>query len=168
MCGITHDKKCVVLKTFSSNNKDRTVIFAPSDVVPRLVMFLEECKEEWGFARTVFIDSADAATIAEAQKSKRINNLVYEFVESWKKTKNITRVQLQQSWLHTEDFYIVDECKDYLDEMNVYGYNENGELDDANDHVIQGCQYAWLPYKKEIGNWKIIKAIIKDVDDIAA
>ena len=57
--------------------------FAPSDVIPRLIMFLEECKEEWGFARNVFIDSADAATIAEAQKSKLISNLVYEFVGAW-------------------------------------------------------------------------------------
>ena len=168
LIGITYDKKCVVLKTFSTNNKDRTVPFAPSDVIPRLIMFLEECKEEWGFTRTVFIDSADSATIAEAQKSKRINNLVYEFVGAWKKTKNITRVQLQQSWLHTEDFYIVENCKDYLEEMNVYGYDEDGKLEDANDHVIQGCQYAWLPYKKEIGNWEIIRAIIKDADELVA
>lgn len=165
LIGITADKKCVILKTRSMNNKDRAVPFAPSDVIPMLVMFLEECKEEWGFARTVFIDSADQATIAEAQKSKRISNLVYDFVGAWKKTKNITRVQLQQSWLHTGDFLIVEECKDYLEEMNVYGFDEDGKLEDANDHVIQGGQYAWLPYKKEIGNWEVIRAIIKGADN---
>lgn len=165
LAGITIDKKCVILKTRSMNNKDRTVPFAPSDVIPMLIMFLEECKQEWGFARTVFIDSADTATIAEAQKSKRISNLVYEFIGAWKKTTNITRVQLQEAWMHTFDFLVVDECKDYIAEMNVYGFDKYGKLEDANDHLIQGGQYAWLPYKKEIGNWEVIKAIIKGADN---
>lgn len=169
LIGTTINKKCVVLKTKSFNNKDRAVPFAPSDVVPMLVMFLEDCKEEWGFVRNVFIDSADAGTIAEAQKSKRVNGLVYNFIPSWKKMTNITRVQLQQTWLHSLDFLIVDECKDLLDEMNVYGFGEDGKLEDANDHIIQGCQYAWIPFKKEIGNWEVIKAIIKgaDIDEAA-
>lgn len=164
LIGTTMNNKCVVLKARSFNNKDRAVPFAPSDVIPMLVMFLEECKEEWGFARNVFIDSADAGTIAEAQKSKRINSLIYNFIPSWKKMTNITRVQLEQTWLHSLDFLIVDECKDLLEEMNVYGFNEDGKLEDANDHVIQACQYAWMPFKKEIGNWEVIRALIKGAD----
>ncbi len=164
LIGTTMNNKCVVLKTRSFNNKDRAVPFAPSDVIPMLIMFLEECKEEWDFARNVFIDNADAGTIAEAQKSKRINSLIYNFIPSWKKMTNITRVQLEQTWLHSLDFLIVDECKDLLEEMNVYGFNEDGKLEDANDHVIQACQYAWMPFKKEIGNWEVIRALIKGAD----
>lgn len=165
LIGITTNKKCVVLKTRSFNNKDRAVPFAPSDVIPMLLVFLEECKEEWGFVRTVFIDNADAATIAEAQKSKRLNGLIYEFLGSWKKLTNITRVQLQQAWLHSLDFLVVNECKDYIAEMNVYGFDEDGKLEDANDHSIQGGQYAWIPYRKEIGNWEVIREIIKGADE---
>lgn len=165
LCGITNDRKCVVLKSRSFNNKDRAVPFAPSDVIPMLIEFLEECKEEWGFVRTVYIDSADAATIAEAQKSKRMNGLVYEFFGAWKKTTNITRVQLQQTWLHSEDFLIVDECKGYIAEMNVYGFDEDGKLEDANDHSIQAGQYAWLPFKSEIGKWEVVKSLIKGAED---
>lgn len=164
LIGITTNRKCIVLKTRSMNNKDRALPLAPSDVIPKLLEFLEECKEEWGFVRTVYIDSADAGTIAEAQKSKRINGLVYEFLGAWKKITNITRVQLQRTWLHSCDFLIVEECKDYIGEMDVYGFNEDGKLEDANDHLIQGGQYAWLPYKAEIGNWEVIKTLIKGAD----
>lgn len=165
LAGITTNRKCIILKTRAMNNKDRAVPFAPSDVIPKLLEFLEECKEEWGFVRTVYIDSADQATINEAQKSKRINGLIYEFFGAWKKTTNITRVQLQQTWLHSCDFLVVDECKDYIGEMNVYGFDEDGKLEDANDHSIQGGQYAWLPYKTEIGNWEVIKTLIKGADE---
>lgn len=165
LCGITTNRKCIVLKTRSINNKDRAVPFAPSDVIPMIIEFLEECKEQWGFVRTVYIDSADAATIAEAQKSKRINGLVYEFVGAWKKITNITRVQLQQTWMHSSDFLIVEECKDYIAEMDVYGFDEDGKLEDANDHLLQGGQYAWIPSRFDIGNWETIKTLIKGADE---
>ena len=87
------------------------------------------------------------------------------FEGAWKKTKNLTRVQLQQSWLNTEDFLIVETCKDYIDEMNVYSFTEDGQLEDGNDHSIQGCQYAWLPFKNLIGNWEMIKQMIKDINE---
>lgn len=130
-----------------------------------LVDFLEDCKQEWGFVKTTYIDSADSATITEAQKYKRLTGCIYDFVGAWKKTKNITRVQLQQTWLHSNDFLIVNKCKDYIQEMDAYGFDENGALEDGNDHSIQGGQYGWLPYKLQIGNWEKIKKVIKDAGD---
>ena len=162
--GITVDNKCILLEEEGYNNKDRAVPFAPSDVIPKLVNFAERCKTKWGFARDIFIDSADSGTIAEAQKYKRTNGCIYNFVGAWKKTTNITRVQLIQSWLNTNDFLIVDSCLGYLGECDVYSYTEDGNLEDGNDHYIQGCQYAWLPYKKLIGNWSVITQVIRDAD----
>ena len=158
--GITADNKCVLLKERTFNN--RTIPFAPSDVVQWIVEFMEEFKNEWGFARTCFIDNADQGTIMEANKAKRQNALVYNFENAWKKTKIITRVQLQESWLNTGDFLIVETCKDYIDECNKYSFDEDNQPEDGNDHSINGCQYAWLPHKKKIGNWEVIKKLIKD------
>lgn len=160
--GITTDGKCVLLKEKTYNNKDRTIPFAPSDVVQWIVEFMEDFKNEWGFARTCFIDNADQGTIMEAEKAKRQNSLIYNFKNAWKKTKVITRVQLEESWLGTGDFLIVETCTGYISECNSYSFDENGQPEDANDHHINGGQYAWLPYKKKIGNWELIKKIIKD------
>ena len=160
--GITADNKCVLLEERTFNNRDRTIPFAPSDVVQWIVEFMEEFKNEWGFARTCFIDNADQGTIMEANKAKRQNALVYNFENAWKKTKIITRVQLQESWLNTGDFLIVETCKDYIDECNKYSFDEDNQPEDGNDHSINGCQYAWLPHKKKIGNWEVIKKLIKD------
>ena len=162
--GITNNKKCILLEEEAHNNKDRDIPFAPSDVIPKLVNFAEKCKIKWGFAKDIFIDSADAGTIAEAQKFKRNTGCIYNFIGSWKKTPNLTRVQLTQSWINTNDFLIVNTCTGYLGECDVYSFTEDGKLEDGNDHHIQGCQYAWLPYKKIIGNWELISKFIKDDD----
>lgn len=163
--GITDNNKCVLLEEEGYNNKDRTIPFAPSDVIPKLVAFAEKCKNKWGFAKDIFIDSADAGTIAEAHKFKRKTGCIYNFVGAWKKTPNLTRVQLTQSWLNTDDFFIVESCTGYLNECDVYSFKEDGSLEDGNDHHIQGCQYAWLPFKKMIGNWEFISQLIKDRSD---
>ena len=163
--GITKDRKCVLLASQSKNNKDAVVPFAPSDTIPMLLDFIERNKSKWGFAKTTYIDSADAGTIQEAQKFKRNNPCIYDFVGAWKKTKIITRLQLQQSWMQTGDFLVVDTCTDYIDECNTYSYTDDGQPEDAHDHCINSCQYAWLPYKSRIGDMEAIKQIIKDAYD---
>jgi PBSX family phage terminase large subunit len=160
--GITKEKKCILLMEETYNNKDTTQPFAPSDVVPMIVSFAEKLKAEYGFSRTIYIDSADAGTITEAQKFKLNTPCIYDFAGAWKKTKVITRIQLQQSWMQTGDFLIVDTCKDYISEMNKYSWDEKNQPEDAHDHSINGCQYAWLPYKKMIGDIKAIAEVIKD------
>ncbi len=162
--GITEDGKCILLEEEVHNNANVSSPFAPSDVIPKLVDFAEMFKIKWGLAKTIYIDSADAGTIEEAKKYKRSTNCIYDFVGAWKKTTNITRVQLEQSWLKTNNFLICDTCNNYINECNAYSYTEDGELEDANDHSIQGCQYAWLPFKSQIGDWSIIKTLIKDAD----
>lgn len=161
--GITADKKCIILDNKTFNNKDREQPFAPSDVIPMLVDFAENIKIKYGFSKNIYIDSADAGTIQEAVKFKRKTGCIYDFIGAYKKTKIITRVQLQQSWLKTNDFLVVENCKDIISEMNTYSYTEDGQPEDGNDHSINACQYAWLPYKQYIGNYKAIKEIIKDV-----
>lgn len=163
--GITKDRKCVLLASKSQNNKDAVVPFSPSDVIPMLIEFAEDNKQKWDFAKTIYIDSADAGTISEAQKVKRTTACIYDFVGAWKKTKIITRLQLQQSWMQTGDFLVVDTCTDYIDECNTYSYTEDGQPEDAHDHCINACQYAWLPYKSKIGDIDAIKQIIKDAYD---
>ena len=163
--GITNDKKCVLLESESRNNKDAVVPFAPSDVIPLLIAFAERCKSKWGFSKNVYIDSADSGTIQEAQKYKRNTACIYDFAGAWKKTKIITRIQLQQSWMQTGDFLVVDTCTDYIEECNTYSYTEDGQPEDGHDHCINACQYAWLPYKAKIGDMDAIKQIIKDAYD---
>lgn len=160
--GITKDKKCVLLMEETYNNKDTTQPFAPSDVIPMIVAFAEKLKEQYGFARTIYIDSADAGTISEAKKYKLNTACIYDFTGAWKKTKIVTRIQLQQSWMQTGDFLIVDSCKDYIAEMNSYSWDEKNQPEDGHDHSINGCQYAWLPFKKMIGDSKAIAEVIKD------
>ena len=161
--GITKERKCIVLKNESFNNKDNTQPFAPSDVIPMINAFAERIKEEYGFARTVYIDSADAGTISEAQKYKLKTGCIYDFAGAWKKTKIITRIQLQQSWMQTGDFLVVGEdCSDYVGELNTYSYDENNQPEDGHDHNINATQYAFLPYKKLIGDIKAISEVIKD------
>ena len=163
--GITKDRKCVVLETESRNNKDAVVPFAPSDVIPLILTFAEKCKIKWGFSKNIYIDSADAGTISEAQKYKRNTPCIYDFSGAWKKTKIITRIQLQQSWMQTGDFLVVDTCTDYIDECNTYSYTEEGLPEDGHDHCINACQYAWLPHKARIGDMDAIRQIIKDAYD---
>ena len=163
--GITKERKCIVLATESRNNKDAVVPFAPSDVIPLLIAFAEQCKSKYGFSKNIYIDSADAGTILESQKYKRNTACIYDFAGAWKKTKIITRIQLQQSWMQTDDFLVVDTCQDYIEECNTYSYTEEGQPEDGHDHVINACQYAWLPHKSKIGDMQAIKQVIKDAYD---
>ena len=154
--GITTDRKKVTLAAKVLNNQGRRVPLAPSDIPPLLANFLEANREHWGlFARSVFIDSADDATITECQKYKRQNGSIYEFVPAWKKTKIIDRINLQAGWMAHGDFLLVQEyCQPEIDELNAYSWDEDRDNvpEDGNDHTINADQYSWLPYKSLIGS----------------
>ena len=150
--GITTDRKRVTLACAAFNNKDRRVPLSPSDIPPLLIQFLELQREQWGFGKEVFIDSADSATNTEFQKYKRLHGSIYEFFPAWKKTKIIDRINLQIGWMAHEDYLIVDTCKPLIDELNLYSWLEDkNEPEDGNDHAINADQYGWLPYKDKIG-----------------
>ncbi len=151
--GLTADRKCVLLDERSFNNAALAKAVSPSDVFDRLEEFMEHNRSRWGFARDVFIDSADQATITECQKHKRVKGSIYNYLPAWKKTKILDRIYLQSAWLAAGDFLIVDSCRGYINEMNLYSWKEDkNEPEDGHDHGINSAQYAWLPYKTMIGS----------------
>jgi len=150
--GITVCRKKITLGERVYNNRDLKVPLSPSDIPPRLVEFLERCRSEWGFARNVFIDSADQATILECQKYKRAHGSIYTFNPAWKKTTIIDRINLQAGWMAHGDYLIVDTCKASIRELNTYSWKEDkDEPEDRNDHTINADQYSWLPFRDKIG-----------------
>ncbi len=151
--GITDKKECILLDERVYNNRDLENKVAPSDTIKNLIDFLERNRKEFGFARNVFIDNADAGTITEAQKYKRNNPCLYSFNGAYKKMKIIDRINLQLGWFHTMNFLVVDECKEYIQELETYSWkaDKDNEPEDRSDHLINSCQYAWLPYVMKIG-----------------
>ena len=153
--GITADRKCIVLDEEVYNNRDLKTPLTPSDIPYKFTEFLERNRQRWGFARDVYIDSADQATILECQKFKRLTGSIYNFIPAFKKTKIIDRIHLQSAWLAAGDFYISEHCRNYIGELNIYSWKEDkAQPEDGNDHCINSCQYAWLPYKDKIGSVK--------------
>ena len=55
-------------------------------------------------------------------------------------------------WIAKEHYYVSEKCREYLREVGVYSWKDDkDEPEDRNDHTINACQYAWLPYIAEIG-----------------
>lgn len=154
--GITQDRKIIVLDERVYNNADISNPIAPSDTVWNFIDFLERNREVWGFARQVYIDSADQATITELKKYKRQNPCLYNFNGAWKKTKIIDRINMQLGWLHTGDYLVCDTCRVHISELEAYSWaqDKDNEPEDRNDHTINASQYGFLPYVKIIGEIK--------------
>lgn len=153
--GITTCRKKITLAEEGYNNKDLVTPITPSDIPQLLIKFLDKNKNEFGFAKNVFIDSADAGTILECQKYKKRNGSIYVFGPAWKKTQIIDRINLESGWLAHDDSLIVDTCKETIREYNTYSWKEDkDEPEDRNDHYINAQQYSWLPYKGKIGSEK--------------
>ena len=182
--GITQERIKVTLAEEVYNNRDIVRrggrALAPSDIPPLLVAFLERNRKRWvpggdAYARDVYIDSADQATLNECLKYNDEVGSLYDFYNSWKKLTIIDRIQLQQGWMKptTEpeiiegvpvyaDYLIVDECTTNIHELNLYSWKEdkNGtkpksEPEDANDHTINADQYSWIPNKQMIGRMEV-------------
>lgn len=150
--GFTKCGRKVTLAVQTYNNKDLAEPISPSDIPVLLIKFLEKCRDEWGFAKDIFIDSADQATITECNKHKRTKGAIYNFVPSYKQLKIIDRLNLQIGWMAGGNYLILDGCKELIDEMNVYSWKTDGnEPEDRNDHTINADQYSWIPYKHMIG-----------------
>lgn len=154
--GITQDRKIIVLDERVYNNADISNPIAPSDTVRNFIDFLERNREMWGFARQVYIDSADQATITELKKYKRQNPCLYNFNGAWKKTKIIDRINMQLGWLHTGDYLVCDTCRVHISELEAYSWAQDKDNvpEDCNDHTINASQYGFLPYVKMIGEIK--------------
>mgnify|MGYP006934786892 FL=1 len=154
--GITQDRKLIVLDERVYNNANMSNPIAPSDTVRNFIDFLERNREVWGFARQVYIDSADQATITELKKYKRQNPCLYNFNGAWKKTKIIDRINMQLGWLHTGDYLLCDTCRVHISELEAYSWAQDKDNvpEDRNDHTINASQYGFLPYVKMIGEIK--------------
>ena len=150
--GITEDGYLITLDEQVYNNADLNVPIAPSDTVHKFIAFLDKNRDDWGFARDVFIDSADQATITELNKYKRQFGTIYNFINAYKKTKIIDRINLQIGWIAQGYYLVLEHCEHHIREMESYSWQEDKEVpEDKNDHTINANQYTWLPYKKMIG-----------------
>ncbi|MCF0149670.1 MAG: terminase, partial [Clostridium sp.] len=156
--GITDKGKLVILNEEVYNNKNLEVPLAPSDIAPRFFNFLERNRKEWGLARDVFIDSADQATITELKKFKRTNPCVYNFLNAYKKITIIDRIHLALGWINVENkiyYEVLNTCAEHIRELESYSWKEDKyEPEDSNDHTINSSQYAWIPFRTKIGNYK--------------
>lgn len=159
--GITNKGKCFVLDERVYNNAELGTPLAPSDTVANYIAFLERNRKEWGFAKNVFIDSADQATITEFEKYKRSHpECMYLFNNAYKKVEIIDRIILQLGWMAFDDetgkepvFFVVESCKNFIGEMGAYSWKEDkdNEPEDGNDHMINSTQYGWIPFRDKIG-----------------
>lgn len=159
--GITNKGRYVLLDEKVYNNANLEIPIAPSDTVVNYIDFLERNRKEWGFAKNVFIDSADQATITEFAKYKRAHTeCLYIFNGAYKAVEIIDRINLQLGWLSYDDekskepnFYVVDTCTNFINECEVYSWKENKDNtpEDKNDHMINSTQYGWIPYREKIG-----------------
>lgn len=159
--GITNKGRYILLDEKVYNNANLENPIAPSDTVVNYIDFLERNRKEWGFAKNVFIDSADQATQTEFIKYKRSHNeCLYIFNDAYKKITIIDRINLQLGWLSFDDekgkepyFYVVDTCKVFITECEVYSWLEDKDNtpEDRNDHMINSTQYGWIPYRDRIG-----------------
>ncbi|MBQ7775291.1 MAG: terminase [Lachnospiraceae bacterium] len=159
--GITNKGRCFLLDERVYNNANLGTPLAPSDTVINYIAFLERNRKEWGFAKNVFIDSADQATITEFEKYKRSHpECLYLFNNAYKRVEIIDRINLQLGWMAFDDeagkypvFLVVDTCKNYIGEMGTYSWKEDKDNtpEDGNDHMINSAQYGWIPFKDKIG-----------------
>ena len=116
---ITEDRRVITVDEKIYSNADLTIPLAPSDTVRNFVDFLETNRKEWGFARDVFIDSADQATITELNKHKRLHGSAHNFIPAYKKTTIIDRILLQISWLQQDAYLVLDHCVTISQNLNV-------------------------------------------------
>ena len=150
--GITMDRKLIILAEKVYSNADLSTPLAPSDTAVKFVEFLERNRQEWGFAKDVFIDSADQATITELRKYKRLHGCLYNFFDAYKKLEILDRINLQLGWIQQGCYLVVDTCGEHLSELDRYSWDdEKDKPEDRNDHTINASQYGWIPYRQGIG-----------------
>lgn len=151
--GITDIGALVTLEERVYNNKDLGGDkIAPSDVVVKLHRFLDDCKDRWGFARRIYVDNADQATMMELRKYASNHGLIYEFRNANKKLKIVDRINLMAGWMKNGYYYVVEDCVNHVHELEVYSWKEDkDEPEDRNDHTINACQYGFIPYISQIG-----------------
>lgn len=150
--GITNKGHVIVLDEEVYNNATLEIPLAPSDTVQRLMAFLERNRSKWGFARDVFIDNADQATITELKKHKREKGSMYNFINAYKKVQILDRIHLQIGWISSRHYLVLEHCVNHIRELESYCWKDDKyEPEDRNDHTINASQYGFIPFKNVIG-----------------
>lgn len=150
--GITMDRVLITIAEKVYSNASLDTPLAPSDTAAKFVDFLEQCRTEWGFAKDVYIDSADQATITELKKYKRLHGCLYNFWDAYKKLQILDRIKLQLGWIQQDCYKVVDTCVNHIGELERYSWEEDKDKpEDRNDHTINANQYSWIPYQNMIG-----------------
>ena len=150
--GITEDRRLIILDEKVYSNADLSDPLAPSDTAVKFLEFLDRNRKEWGFAKEVFIDCADQATITELRKWKRLHGCLYNFIDSYKRVEILDRIKLQLGWIQQGCYLVVDTCTEHLSELDRYSWDEEKDIpEDRNDHTINASQYGWIPYRQMIG-----------------
>ena len=150
--GITEDRKLITLAEKVYSNASLDTPLAPSDTAVKFLAFLEQCRKDWGFAKDVYVDSADQATITEIRKYKRLHGCLFNFWDAYKQLEILDRIKLQLGWIEQGCYLVVDTCTEHLAELDRYSWDEEKDKpEDKNDHTINANQYAWIPYKHLIG-----------------
>lgn len=150
--GITTDRRIITLDEKVYSNAELTNPLAPSDTAIKFIEFLERNRLKWGFAKDVFIDNADQATITELRKYKRLHSCIYNFLDSYKGVLIIDRIKLMLGWLQQCCYLVVDTCIEHIKELERYSWDEDRDKpEDRNDHTINSSQYGWIPYRNLIG-----------------
>lgn len=150
--GTTECRKLITLSEKVYSNADLSIPLAPSDTTVKFIAFLEQCRKEWGFAKDVFIDSADQATITELRKHKRLHGSIYNFIDAYKALGIMDRIKLQLGWIEQGCYLVVEDCPEHIAELEKYSWKEDkDEPEDRNDHTINAGQYSWIPYRNLIG-----------------
>ena len=149
---ITMGRYILILDEKVYSNADLSQPLAPSDTAVKFVDFLERNRKEWGFAKDVFVDSADQATITELRKYKRLHGCLYNFLDAYKKVEILDRIKLMLGWIQQDCYLVVDSCSEHLGELDRYSWDEDKDKpEDKNDHTINASQYGWIPYRNLIG-----------------
>ncbi len=150
--GITMDRCLITLAEKVYSNKDLQEPLAPSDTVLKFIQFLEQCRKDWGFAKDVYVDSADQATLTELKKYRRLHGCMYNFWDAYKRLEILDRIKLQLGWIQQSCYLVVNTCTEHLSELDRYSWDEDRDKpEDKNDHTINAGQYAWIPYQNLIG-----------------
>ena len=57
---------------------------------------------------------------------------------------------------HIKIYYeVLNTCIEHIRELESYSWKEDKyEPEDSNDHTINSSQYAWIPFRTKIGNYK--------------
>lgn len=149
--GITKDGTIIQLAESVHNNKNKRGLLGPSDVAKIYIEFLDQCARQWGLARSVFVDSADQATIMELLKLQRIHPFPYVVTQSHK-IPIIDRINVHLGWLKEEKYLVMENCVEHIRELEIYSYDDNGKPEDGHDHTLNSTQYGWIPYRAQIGD----------------